>query len=547
MGVFISELTRRNVFRVGAAYAIVSWLIVQVIDIAFPRLGLPDWTITLVLVLLLIGLPVALILAWAFELTPDGVKKTEDTGEDQSVPVPGGQKLNFVIAGALVAALGFIAYQNFSFGPDQVFGEGAGVDKSVAVLPFDDLSEGGDQEWFSDGLTEEILNSLARLPELRVISRTSSFHFRDQDMPLREIAERLNVAHIVEGSVRRSGDRLRVTAQLIRAADDSHIWTETYNTSSDDVFSVQEQVAEKVIPEGPKAVRQLWGRQFAVVAEGLAPDQVASFVEELKTEYEARLQEKEESTSWDSFSRQVLAEAEREAARFKLKAKQDAEVEATRMISEAKRNAQEVTDQATRRAQEITEKSVRDILAAANKKAQITESRARQLSQLMLIRAREDIQDHITGEVQTAYHKLNSLLDDMIGAARGIEAQWTEKTLELWGSPALEGEEDQEAFLQSGPRGVLAVESAAPPGSPGQAQASQEQRVEPPPTGVASHEPEALVVTPPVAEEETTAEGGAEVVASASEPAAPVLQPREAVQEASAPAVEEATPEPMEP
>lgn len=246
MGVFISELKRRNVFRVGAAYAIVSWLIVQVIDIAFPRLGLPDWTITLVLVLLLIGLPVALILAWAFELTPDGVKKTENAGEDQSVPVPGGQKLNFLIAGALVAALGFIAYQNFSFGPDQVFGEGAGVDKSVAVLPFDDLSEGGDQEWFSDGLTEEILNSLARLPELRVISRTSSFHFRDQDMPLREIAERLNVAHIVEGSVRRSGDRLRVTAQLIRATDDSHIWTETYDASSDDVFSVQEQVAEKI-------------------------------------------------------------------------------------------------------------------------------------------------------------------------------------------------------------------------------------------------------------------------------------------------------------
>ena len=246
MGVFISELKRRNVFRVGAAYAIVSWLIVQVVDIAFPRLGLPDWTITLVLVLLLIGLPVALILAWAFELTPDGVKKTEDKGEDQSVPVPGGQKLNFLIAGALVAALGFIAYQNFSFGPDQVFGEGAGVDKSVAVLPFDDLSEGGDQEWFSDGLTEEILNSLARLPELRVISRTSSFHFRDQDMPLREIAERLNVAHIVEGSVRRSGDRLRVTAQLIRAADDSHIWTETYDASTDDVFSVQERVAEKI-------------------------------------------------------------------------------------------------------------------------------------------------------------------------------------------------------------------------------------------------------------------------------------------------------------
>ena len=243
---FIDELKRRNVFRVGAAYAVVAWLILQVIDIAFPRLGLPDWTITLILVLLLVGFPIGLILAWAFELSPDGVKKTEDAGGNESVPAPGGYKLNLLIVGALVAALGFIAYQNFGLGPDRGAGGVAGTDKSVAVLPFDDLSEAGDQAWFSDGLTEEILNSLARLPELKVISRTSSFFFRDQDMPLRKIAERLDVAHIVEGSVRRSGNRFRVTAQLIRAADDSHIWTETYDASTDDVFSVQEEVAEKI-------------------------------------------------------------------------------------------------------------------------------------------------------------------------------------------------------------------------------------------------------------------------------------------------------------
>ncbi len=246
MGAFISELKRRKVFRVGTAYLIVSWLIVQVIDIAFPRLGLPDWTITLVLVLLLIGFPVAVILAWAFELTPEGVTKTEDAKDDDPAAPRSGQMLNYLIAGALVAALAFIAFQNLDPGLDPAPAEIAGIEKSVAVLPFDDLSEGGDQAWFSDGLTEEILNSLARLPELRVISRTSSFHFRDQDMSLREIAARLDVAYIVEGSVRRSGDRLRVTAQLIRATDDSHIWTETYNASSDDVFSVQEQVAEKI-------------------------------------------------------------------------------------------------------------------------------------------------------------------------------------------------------------------------------------------------------------------------------------------------------------
>ena len=172
---FIDELKRRNVFRVGAAYAVVAWLILQVIDIAFPRLGLPDWTITLILVLLLVGFPIGLILAWAFELTPDGVKKTEDAGGNESVRALGGYKLNLLIVGALVAALGFIAYQNFGLGPDRGAGGVAGSDKSVAVLPFDDLSEAGDQAWFSDGLTEEILNSLARLPELKVISRTSSF------------------------------------------------------------------------------------------------------------------------------------------------------------------------------------------------------------------------------------------------------------------------------------------------------------------------------------------------------------------------------------
>lgn len=246
MGVFYNELKRRNVFRVGAAYAVVSWLILQVIDIALPRLGLPDWTITLVLVLLLIGFPIALIVAWAFELTPEGVRKTEDVEGNESVVRQSGQQLNYLIAVALVAALGFIAYQNLGSHSDRASTAVTGIDKSVAVLPFDDLSEGGDQAWFSDGLTEEILNSLARLPELKVISRTSSFHFRNQDMTLREIAAQLDVAHIVEGSVRRSGDRLRVTAQLIRAADDSHIWTETYDAASDDVFRVQEEVAEKI-------------------------------------------------------------------------------------------------------------------------------------------------------------------------------------------------------------------------------------------------------------------------------------------------------------
>ena len=246
MGGFVSELKRRNVFRVGAAYAVVSWLVLQVVDLVFPRLGFPDWAITLVLILLLIGFPVALILAWTFDITPGGIRKTEDGDGGEAATFAGGHKLNLVIAGALVAALGFIVYQNSGIRSNQASSGHTETEKSVAVLPFDDLSEGGDQAWFSDGLTEEILNSLARLPELKVISRTSSFHFRDRELPLREIADRLGVAHIVEGSVRRAGDQFRVTVQLIRAEDDSHIWAETFDASTNDVFRVQEDVAEQI-------------------------------------------------------------------------------------------------------------------------------------------------------------------------------------------------------------------------------------------------------------------------------------------------------------
>ncbi len=163
----------------------------------------------------------------------------------------------------------------------------------------------------------------------------------------------------------------------------------------------------------------------------MAPDEVASFIEGLKADYESRLREKAESTAWDTFSKQVLAEAEREAARIKLRAKQEADVTASRMVADAKRQSQELTDRASRRAHELTEKGVQDILTAAQKKAQVTESRARQLSQLMLIRAREDIQDHISGEVQHAYHKLNAMLDDLMDSAKDIEVQWRERTLEL--------------------------------------------------------------------------------------------------------------------
>ena len=309
----------------------------------------------------------------------------------------------------------------------------------------------------------------------------------------------------------------------------------------------QWQVPEPVVSKNPAAPRQLWGREFAVVREGLAQKQVESFVETLKAEYEARLKEKEESTAWDSFSKQILTEAEREASRIKLKAKQEAEIESSRMISEAKRDAQETMDRASRKAQDITEKQVQDILTAATKKAQLTETRARQLSQLMLIRAREDIQDHITGEVQSAYNKLNSMLEDLIGAARGIDGEWREKTLELWSSPALGTEEEQAALLGSGNIEALSGESVAP--APTEESAVLEEQTEESEAAVASQEPE-------VAEVSTSSQESDE--SSAELPIADVVQGEsmepsstresslgeygsEATQSAEAPAVEEAT------
>ena len=241
---FITEMKRRNVFRVGVAYTVVAWVIAQAFDLAADNFAAPDWVMKVSLAVLVAGLPVALILAWAFELTPDGVKKTEDVPATQSITPRTGRRINYVITTALVLALAFIAWDKL--GQNETTADSAVIDKSVAVLPFSDLSELQDQEWFTDGLTEEILNSLARLPELQVTARTSSFEFKNANTDIGDIADQLGVAHVVEGSVRRIGDKLRVTAQLIRAHDGFHLWSETYDRSTEDLFDVQHDVAENI-------------------------------------------------------------------------------------------------------------------------------------------------------------------------------------------------------------------------------------------------------------------------------------------------------------
>ena len=247
-----SELKRRNVFRVGIAYIVIAWLIVQVLDVMLPTFGAPDWVQKVLILIVGLGLPVSLLFAWAYEMTPQGVMKTEDVNRSDSITSSTGQRLNYVVIAVLIMALGFFIWERQQL----VVDSGSSVSdtiqsvadknldkRSIAVLPFVNMSSDPEQEWFADGLTEELLNSLARTADLLVAARTSSFKFKDSQDDIPTIAAALGVAHVLEGSVRRSGDRLRVTAQLIRAADGFHLWSQTYDRDPDDVIAVQEDLA----------------------------------------------------------------------------------------------------------------------------------------------------------------------------------------------------------------------------------------------------------------------------------------------------------------
>lgn len=246
---FFSELKRRNIYKVAVTYGITGWIIIQIATSVFPALEFPEWTTQFVIILTLIGFPISMILTWAFEITAEGVRRTPDVDKAKSIARQTGKKLNYWIIGALAAALLFVGIQQFWFpfaSSTQKSVTTASETASVAVLPFNDYSPDKDQEWFCDGFTEELLNSLARLPELKVASRTSSFLFRDSKLPVSQIADSLNVNHIVEGSVRRAGNQLRVTAQLIQADNGKHLWSKTYNAHADSVFRVQQNLAEEI-------------------------------------------------------------------------------------------------------------------------------------------------------------------------------------------------------------------------------------------------------------------------------------------------------------
>ncbi len=239
---FIKELKRRNVIRVAIAYAVAAWLLIEITATTFPILKLPDWSVTLVTVLVLIGFPLALIFAWAFELTPEGLKKEKDVDRSESITHVTGRKLDFMIITVLVLALAYFAYDKFLLQPEfgEIFG---GMDKSIAVLPFVNMSDDAGNEYFSEGLSEELLNLLVKIPELRVAARTSSFSFKGKDLTVSEIADKLNVSNVLEGSVRKSGNRVRITVQLIKADDGFHLWSESYDRTLDDIFATQDEIA----------------------------------------------------------------------------------------------------------------------------------------------------------------------------------------------------------------------------------------------------------------------------------------------------------------
>jgi adenylate cyclase len=268
----LAELKRRNVFRVAVAYVVLSWLILQMGDLLFDLMGLPEWSNRIVLVILLLGFPVAVIFSWIYELTPEGIRKESAVDRSHSITPETGRKLNYITIGMIAVAILVVVIDRFLV-PEQIDAQ-ATTDRpaasttisddpsgetqpepaatadgppSIAVLPFADMSPEGDQAYFSDGLAEEILNVLVGVDDLKVASRTSSFAFRGGDSDIRTIAEKLKVQHVLEGSVRKAGNRVRITAQLIDARDDRHLWSDTFDRELDDIFAIQDEIATAVV------------------------------------------------------------------------------------------------------------------------------------------------------------------------------------------------------------------------------------------------------------------------------------------------------------
>jgi TolB-like protein len=282
---FFGELQRRNVVRVGIAYAAFAWLLFQIVETVLPLFGMSDDTIRVIFIILVIGFVPALIFAWAFEMTPEGLKRESEVDRSASITPHTGKKLDRLIMVVLGLALTYFIVDKFVLDPARDAAEievvraeameqgrtealqSGAPDNSIAVLPFLNMSREPDNEYFSDGVSEELLNLLAQAGGLVVASRTSSFFFKNKDVDIPQVAERLNVRHVLEGSVRRSGNQVRVTAQLIDARSDSHLWSETFDRELGDIFAVQDEIARSIVGQ----LRETLGAEMVIgEPEGLS-------------------------------------------------------------------------------------------------------------------------------------------------------------------------------------------------------------------------------------------------------------------------------------
>ncbi len=250
---FIKELKRRNVIKAALAYLVFAWIVIQVFSTFLPTFGAPEYIMKMIWLVTIILFPLWIIFSWVYEITPDGIKMTRAIDPEKSITGKTSNRLNFIIIGGLVVVIFLLALNLFA---DKASTDNQPInssqdsldvaDKSIAVLAFADLSPNKDQEYFSDGISEELLNLLAKISDLRVISRTSSFSYKGTDKTIETIGKELNVNHVLEGSVRKAGDQLRITAQLIDVSSGAHIWSETYDRELDDIFKIQDEIAGRV-------------------------------------------------------------------------------------------------------------------------------------------------------------------------------------------------------------------------------------------------------------------------------------------------------------
>jgi len=285
---FLTELKRRNVLRVALGYLAISWLFIQITETIFPLFGLPDAAARMVVVVFGVGFIPVLIFSWVFEFTPQGLKREKNFGRNQPGLLSHARHFDRVVMLLLALAVGYFMFDKFVLDPardanraEEIAREarsealaGSYGDKSIAVLPFVNMSDDPGNEYFAEGISEELLNLLARVPQLRVISRSSSFTFRDKSVDISSVAGQLHVAHVLEGSVRKSGDRVRITAQLIEAGSDTQLWSNTYDRSLDDIFAVQDEIAAEVVSQ--LKIKLLGGM---AVAEAADPEVYSSFLQ----------------------------------------------------------------------------------------------------------------------------------------------------------------------------------------------------------------------------------------------------------------------------